>query len=180
MERTPNITYIAIAAMAKNRIIGNEGKIPWHLPEDFKHFKATTQGHPIIMGRKTFESIGRILPWRENIVLTRGDFSFPWLTVLHSLDELDGYLEKKYAPPVESITREIRAFICGGAQIYEEFFRIGKTDAVILSVVDMIPDGDTAFPYFEEWFTKIQEERRDGFTIEHWEKGHVPHQNPHL
>ncbi len=71
-----NIHYIAIAAMARNRIIGNEGKIPWHIPEDFAHFRATTKGHPIIMGRKTFESIGRILPGRENIVLTRGEFSF--------------------------------------------------------------------------------------------------------
>jgi dihydrofolate reductase len=66
-----SIKYIAIAAMAHNRMIGNAGKIPWYLPEDFRHFKETTQGHPIIMGRKTFESIGKPLPGRENIVLTR-------------------------------------------------------------------------------------------------------------
>ena len=77
MTETQKINYIAIAAMAHNRVIGNQGKIPWHIPEDFTHFRETTKGHPIIMGRKTFESIGRILPGRENIVLTRGDFSFP-------------------------------------------------------------------------------------------------------
>jgi dihydrofolate reductase len=62
MTQDKNIHYIAIAAMAKNRIIGNNGKIPWYIPEDFRHFKDTTSGHPIIMGRKTFESIGRVLP----------------------------------------------------------------------------------------------------------------------
>ena len=172
-----NIQYIAIAAMAKNRIIGNEWKIPWYIPEDFKHFKTTTEGHPIIMGRKTFESIGRLLPERENIVLTRGDFHFPGLTVMHSLDELDRYLLEKYSK-VDGW--EIRAYICGGSQIYEEFFRNDKTKEVILSVIDLVPDGDAAFPYFEESFTKVSQDIRDGFTIEHWKKGHIPHQNPHL
>lgn len=64
-------TLIAIAAMTKNRVIGNHGKIPWHIPEDFKHFKETTLGCPIIMGRNTYISIGRSLPGRENIVLTQ-------------------------------------------------------------------------------------------------------------
>ena len=107
--------FIAIAAMARNRVIGNEGKIPWYIPEDFKHFKETTQGYPIIMGRKTFESIGRILPGRENIVLTRGEFTFPGVTVVHSIEELENYLSKN---PIE------KAYICGGAQSYEEFFRL--------------------------------------------------------
>jgi dihydrofolate reductase len=170
MTQDKNIHYIAIAAMAKNRVIGNNGKIPWYIPEDFKHFKDTTSGHPIIMGRKTFESIGRILPWRENIVLTRGDFSFEGLTVIHSIDTLDNYLQDN---KVE------KAFICWGSQIYEEFFRLGKTDEVILSVVDMTPDGDAAFPYFEEEFTKVSEDKREGFTIEHWKKWNIPHQSPH-
>jgi dihydrofolate reductase len=84
--------YIAIAAMSENRAIGKDGKIPWYIPEDFKHFKEATLGCPIIMGRKTYESIGRPLPGRENIVLTRGDFHADGVTVLHSIDELDGYL----------------------------------------------------------------------------------------
>lgn len=170
------IEYIAIAAMARNRVIGNEGKIPWYIPEDFQHFKETTKWHPIIMGRKTFESIGRILPSRENIVLTRGEYSFPGLTVLHSIEELDSYLLETYQ---EHSSSPLQAYICGGAQIYEEFFQRGKTSTVILSVIDMIPDGDTAFPYFEEAFTKMKEDKRDGFVIEYWKRGHFPHQNPH-
>lgn len=162
--------FIAIAAMAKNRIIWNEGKIPWHIPEDFKHFKETTVGYPIIMGRKTFESIGRILPSRENIVLTRGNFSFDGLTVLNSIDQLDQYLESK---DIE------KAYICWGSQIYEEFFRNGKTDEVILSIIDIEPEGDRAFPYFEENFTKSSHDTREGFTIEHWIRWDHPHMNPY-
>lgn len=163
--------YTAIAAMAKNRIIWSAGNIPWHSAEDFAHFKATTLGHPIVMGRKTFESIGRILPGRENIVLTRGEYNFPWLIVLHSVDELDKYLSR------ESIER---AYICWGAQIYEEFFRLGKISEVVLSIMDIMPDGDVAFPYFEEGFTKVSEDKRDGFVIEHWTFGHHPGLHPHF
>jgi dihydrofolate reductase len=179
-----NIKYIAIAAMAKNRIIGNEWKIPWHIPEDFRHFRETTAGHPIIMGRKTFESIGRVLPWRENIVLTRGDFSFPGLTVMRSIDELEEYLSQKsdsqeQNPPNPLSQVGIQVYICWGSQIYEEFFRLGKTDEVSLSVVDIVPEGDVAFPYFEEDFTKVSEDKREGFTIEHWIRWDHPHMNPH-
>ncbi len=175
------IKYIAIAAMAKNRIIWNEGKIPWYIPEDFKHFKDTTAGHPIVMWRKTFESIGRVLPGRENIVLTRGDFIFPGVTVIHSVDELEAYLEGKITQlqDQDSSWLEPPVYICGGSQIYEEFFRLRKTDEVILSVVDLEPEWDTAFPYFEEDFTKSIQDIRDGFTIEHWIRGDHPHMNPY-
>lgn len=162
--------YIAIAAMARNRIIGNAGKIPWHIPEDFKHFKSTTEGYPIIMWRKTFESIGRVLPWRENIVLTRGDFSHDGVTVFHSIDALETYLLSK---KIE------KAYVCWGSQIYEEFFQNGKTDEVILSVIDLEPEWDAAFPYFEEDFTKSGQDIRDGFIIEHWIRGDHPHMNPY-
>ena len=159
--------------MTQNRVIGNEWKIPWHIAEDFKHFRETTAGHPIIMGRKTFESIGRILPGRENIVLTRGEFAHEWLTVLHSVGELEIYLVEKYGPqeqnpPSPLYQGGIRAFICWGSQIYEEFFRNEKTDEVILSVVDMEPKGDAYFPHFEENFQKVSEDRRDWFVIQHW------------
>lgn len=171
------VHYIAIAAMAKNRIIWDAGKIPWHSAEDFAHFKATTLGHPIIMGRKTFESIGRVLPGRENIVLTRGEFTFPGLTVLHSISELDEYLTHG---EIHSAWHQKMAFICWGAQIYEEFFRAGKVSEVILSVMDIVPDGDVAFPYFEEGYTKSSEERREGFAIEHWIAWHHPELHPHI
>ena len=170
MVENKKIIYIAIVAMAHNRIIGNEWKIPWYIPEDFKHFRETTAGHPIIMWRKTFESIGRALPGRENIVLTRWDFSHEWVTVIRSLEYLDDYLSE------QSIEK---AFICWWSQIYEEFFSLGKTDEIILSVVDMVPEGDTVFPYFEEDFTKVSEDKREGFIIEYWIRWEHLHMNPY-
>src|SRR6201999_2353605 len=93
--------FKAIAAMSENRVIGNGNKIPWHLPEDFKWFKKMTMGNVMVMGRKTFESIGKALPGRETIVLTRGEGAFPGAKTVKSLDEI---------PRDE--TRDV--FICGG------------------------------------------------------------------
>lgn len=75
MQKSHTTQLIAIAAISTNRAIGRDGKIPWYIPEDFAHFKSTTSGSPIIMGRRTFESIGRPLPGRENIVLSRSQFT---------------------------------------------------------------------------------------------------------
>lgn len=153
--------FIAIAAMSKNRVIGNGNTIPWHIPEDFQHFKETTLGHPIIMGRKTFESIGRPLPGRENIVLTSSDEKIEWTTICHSIPELQHSL----------FTKNIeKAFICGGWQVYNSFFKLWLTNEVILSVVDMVIEGDTTFPEFEEAFKLISEEQRWGFMIQTWRK----------
>ncbi len=85
--------FQAIAAMALNRVIGAGNQIPWRLPEDFKWFKQMTTGHVIVMGRKTFESIGRPLPKRETIVLTRGSFSYPGVKTIHDLSELTHWPE---------------------------------------------------------------------------------------
>src|ERR1017187_1561993 len=98
--------FKAIAAMSLNRAIGADNKIPWHLPEDFKWFKQLTMGHILVMGRKTFESIGRPLPGRETIVLSRSQFIHPGVRVISGLGQID--------PSTEP--REV--FICGGAQIY--------------------------------------------------------------
>src|ERR1051326_3729781 len=81
--------FKAIAAMSQNRVIGAGGGIPWHLPEDFKWFKQMTTGQVIVMGRKTFESIGKLLPHRETIVLSRSQFSHPGVRTVVSLDEID-------------------------------------------------------------------------------------------
>ena len=91
--------------MARNRVIGHGPEIPWHLPEDFKWFKATTMGQVLVMGRRTFESIGRALPGRKTLVLTRGDFSHPDVTVIRSLDEIAAHLDGR------------TCFIAGGAQV---------------------------------------------------------------
>ncbi|MDO8643795.1 MAG: dihydrofolate reductase, partial [bacterium] len=98
-----------IAAVAKNRIIGKNNQLPWHLPEDLKHFKEITMGHPILMGRKTFESIGHPLPGRENIVLTRDrSWKAEGVTVIHDFEAI---LKQRVA------TEE--NFVIGGSKIYE-------------------------------------------------------------
>jgi len=154
--------FIAIAAISENRAIGKWGKIPWYIPEDFKHFRETTLGCPIIMGRKTYESIGRPLPGRENIVLTRGDFLAEWITVLHSIEELQEYLAKKWIK---------KAFICWWSEIYKLFLDENITDEIILSRVQMhIDDADAFFPEFEEKFTLERTDEKDGFSVEYWKR----------
>lgn len=156
------IKFIAIAAISENRAIGKWGKIPWYIPEDFKHFKETTLSYPIIMGRKTYESIGRPLPWRENIVLSRNGTSYDWTLSIRSIKELKKYLEER------SIEK---AFICGWSEIYRLFFDDAITDEVILSRVSMyIEDADAFFPEFEEGFTLEKIDKREGFFIEYWKR----------
>jgi dihydrofolate reductase len=132
--------FKAIAAMSLNRVIGNENKIPWHLPEDFKFFKKMTTGHVIVMGRKTFESIGRPLPNRTTIVLTRGSFSFPGVQTCPGLAQLT-------ADPAIA-NREV--FICGGSQIYEQ--ALPSCSDLYLTLVNRKVAGDTFFPPFENAF----------------------------
>lgn len=127
-----------IAAVSENNVIGNKGKIPWHLPRDFKHFKETTMGHPIVMGRKTFESIGKPLPGRQNIILTRQkDFSVEGCSVIHSTSEL---------PQIDD-----EIFIIGGAEIYSQF--LSQADKIYLTKVHTEVTGDTLFPSLtaEQW-----------------------------
>ena len=130
--------FKAIAAMSLNRVIGNENKIPWHLPEDFQFFKKMTTGHVIVMGRKTFESIGRPLPNRTTIVLTRGSFSFPGVQTCPGLAQLT-------ADPAIA-NREV--FICGGAEIYKQ--SIAWANRLYLTLVDAEVTADTFFPPFDE------------------------------
>lgn len=135
---SPKRPWKAIAAMSENRVIGNAGKIPWHLPEDFKWVKACTLGQAIAMGRRTFESMGRPLPGRENIVISRSVESIPGCTVLRSLEELEAY-------PADG-----DIWIFGGAQIYASALnRIGE---LYLTLVKGVFEGDTFFPPFEEQF----------------------------
>ena len=138
--------FKAIAAMSLNRVIGNGNQIPWHLPDDFKWFKATTTGHVIVMGRKTFESIGRPLPNRETIVLSRSAFSFPGVKTISSLEEL----------PMLAGDKQI--FICGGAQIYEQ--TLSLCSELFLTLVKREVEGNAFFPKFEDKF-ELAEEIRD-------------------
>ncbi len=132
---------ILVAAMGKNRVIGIDGRMPWHLPADLKHFKQITMGKPVIMGRRTFESIGKALPGRTNIVLTRGDPPLPDDVI--RADSLDTALAAAGEAP--------EVMIIGGAQIYAE--ALPQATAMELTFVDAEPDGDTFFPEWErsEW-----------------------------
>lgn len=152
--------FKAIAAMSENRAIGNGNKIPWHLPEDFKWFKEKTTGQIIIMGRKTFESIGRPLPNRTTIVLSRGNFSHPGVKTASGLAEVD------FASP-ELMGKEV--FICGGAQIYEQ--TLPFCSDLFLTLVKRTVEGDAFFPPFEEDFVLGQVIRETPeFKILHYVK----------
>nr|AIA17930.1 Dihydrofolate reductase [uncultured bacterium] len=149
--------FKAIAAMSLNRVIGNGNKIPWHLPEDFKWFKQMTTGHVIVMGRKTFESIGKPLPNRETMVLSRSHFQYPGVKTISDLNQID----------LQNETREV--FICGGAQIY------GQTLAVCsdlyLTLVKREVEGDAFFPAFEDRFEPAEELRdTPEFKILHYRR----------
>jgi dihydrofolate reductase len=126
-----------IVAMDRNRVIGNQGRLPWHISADLKNFRAITMGKPIIMGRKTHESIGRVLPGRENVIITRDkNYQATGCTVLHSL-------ECVYAKFHDS--DEI--MIMGGAGLYEQ--TLAKAGRIYLTEVHAAVEGDTCFPDFD-------------------------------
>lgn len=132
-----------IVAMGENRVIGNKNELPWHLPEDLKYFKRVTMGHPVIMGRKTFESIGRPLPGRKNIVISaQEDYVAEGCTVLHSIEEVLMLNEKN---PGEEY------FVIGGAEIYKALLPVA--DRLYITFIYEKFEGDTVFPPFKinEW-----------------------------
>ena len=139
----------AIAAMAKNRVIGTGNKLPWHLPEDFKFFKEKTKGKVLIMGRKTFESLGKPLPTRFHIVITRNaDYKYedPNVEVVSNLQqavELAHMLTTKYFAKFGD-----EVFICGGGEIYKQALDV--TDRIYLTVIEKDYEGDAKFPEFSE------------------------------
>ena len=135
------VTYKAIVAMACNRVIGRDGKLPWHLPEDFKWFKKTTMRRPIVMGRKTWDSIGRPLPGRRNVVVSRTLSEAPAGTdLVASIDQL------------AELGLEGEVFVLGGAGIYEAM--LPMCSEVLLSYVFEAHEGDTTFPPFEQGFAE--------------------------
>src|SRR5437016_4527320 len=148
----------AIAAMSLNRVIGAGDKIPWHLPEDFKWFKQMTTGHVIVMGRKTFESIGKPLPNRTTVVLTRSPQAILGAQVMADLAELVAA-----APTFDG--RQI--FICGGAQIYQQALPLCSD--LYLTLVKRELEGDVFFPAFENDFELVREIRdASEFKILHY------------
>ena len=144
--------------MARNRVIGVSGGMPWHLPEEFRFFKKTTMGHVIVMGRKTYESLGKPLPGRRNIVLSRTMESVPEVTVVKNLEEL-----KKLNIPSEGI------FVIGGADIFR--LLLPECDELFITHVHREVPGDTFLPPFEKDFKQgeIMLET-DDFTVRHYRR----------
>lgn len=139
-----DVEVVIVAALDEGRVIGQGGALPWHLPADMRHFKEVTMGHPVIMGRRTYESMGRPLPGRENIVVTRspGDVEAPGCRVVGGLDQARRHV-------VDAGHR--RAMVIGGQSLYEQLLPIA--DRMELTVVHGRHDGDTFFPCFDsdEW-----------------------------
>jgi dihydrofolate reductase len=144
--KKPRIAIVAAIGRDKNlnRVLGKENKLLWHIPDDLKRFKALTIGHPIIFGRKTFESIGRPLPGRTNIVVTRDQsWTHEGVTVVHSLDE---------AIELANTLDQEEIHIGGGGQLYQEVLPL--VDKLYLTLIDDEKEGDAFFPPYEDQFTK--------------------------
>ena len=127
-----------VVAMAANRVIGNNNQLPWHLPADLKHFKQTTMGKPILMGRKTWESIGRPLPGRTNIVITRDEnYAAPGCLVVHSVEAA-----------MQAAEQQDEVMVIGGAEFYNQV--LPRTDTIYLTRIHQDFEGDTFFPELDE------------------------------
>jgi dihydrofolate reductase len=136
-----------IVAVAKNGVIGVNNTLPWHLPEDLKRFRALTTGHHIIMGRKTYDSLGRLLPGRTTVIVTRNpDYQVEGAVVVHSLEDA-----------IQACSNDDEAFLIGGAELYQEGFK--RANKLYLTEIDAEYEGDAHFPAFNqsEWRLIAQE-----------------------
>lgn len=148
------MTVAIVVAMGVDGVIGVDGGMPWHLPADLAHFKAMTFGHPMIMGRKTYESIGRPLPGRTTIVVTRqADWAADGVLVAVDFD----------AALALASALDPKVFVVGGAQIYAEALGCGVVDEMIVTHIDAAPKGDTYFPQlpWKDW-TETETESHEG------------------
>lgn len=148
------MTLALIAAIARNRTIGRAGTLPWHIPEDLKRFKRLTSGHTVVMGRRTWASLGKPLPNRRNVVLT--SHPVPGIECCRTTGEL-----------LASLASEPRVFIIGGAALYAAFLE--SADELYLTLVHRDVEGDTFFPPFEHLlgpvFRETAREDHDGFSF---------------
>ncbi|GAB7008851.1 dihydrofolate reductase [Halorubrum trueperi] len=168
-----DLAIVLVAAVAENRIIGDGGGMPWHYPADLAHFKRLTTGHPVIVGRATYESIasriGGPLPDRTSVVLTTrdiGDDDLPDCAVV--ANGLDEAIERAGADAVDRDVDEI--YVIGGATVYEQF--LDRADRMVLTEVPERPDGDTRFPAWEsaEWSAVDREDAGDGLAFVTYER----------
>jgi dihydrofolate reductase len=147
------MTVTLIAAVGANRAIGRDNDMPWHLPEDLAHFKRTTLGHTLVMGRRTYDSIGRALPGRTTVVLTRQQsWSAPNVLVAHSLERA---MELAHGDEV---------FIAGGGEIYAQALHLA--DAMVLTEVEQSPEAAVFFPEVDpRAWREVSRDPRDGFSF---------------
>jgi dihydrofolate reductase len=136
-----------IVAVARNRVIGLNNALPWHLPEDLKRFRALTTGHHIIMGRKTYESLNRLLPERTTVIVTRNSsYDVPGAVIVHTLEQA-----------LEACAGDDEAFIIGGAELYREGLTLAHK--MYITEIDAAFEGDVAFPEFDrtQWHETSRE-----------------------
>jgi dihydrofolate reductase len=155
------MTVTLVAAMGRNRVIGLDGDMPWHHPEDLAHFKRTTMGGAMVMGRKTFDAIGRPLPGRRTIVVTRSsDWSHDGVEVAHSLEQ------------AIALAGDSELFVVGGGDVYAQ--ALPMADRLVLTEIDESPDGDTFFPEWsrEDW-VETSRERSGPLAFVTWERREV-------
>lgn len=148
---------VLIAAVARNGVIGSEGGMPWHYPADLAHFKELTTGHPVVMGRRTYESIaaalGGPLPGRTTVVLSTRELDLPDGAVLA------GSVEEALALAADAPGGET-VFVAGGASVYEQF--LAHADRMVLTEIPESPDGDTRFPEWDDGAWAERERREEG------------------
>lgn len=152
---------IIIAAVSENGVIGKDGEIPWHYPEDLKHFKQKTTGHTVVMGRKTYESLPddyKPLPDRKNIVLSRSEPDLPEKVELATSLDQAWQIAEKYSD---------KCFIIGGSGVYEQ--TLGKADRMVLTRIHEKYEGDTYFPEWEEenWEEVSRDDREELSFLEY-------------
>jgi dihydrofolate reductase len=151
-RKTEQVMIISlIAAMSKERVIGRDGKLPWHVPADLTRFKTITMGHAVVMGRKTFESIGHPLPGRRNIVLTRTVKEIKGCEIAHSLHEA-----------ISATEGDEEIFICGGGEIFREALPLCQR--IYLTVIQESYQGDVYFPEIPPTFHQLHIEERSDLT----------------
>jgi dihydrofolate reductase len=134
---------ILIAALNKNRVIGRDGKIPWHIPEDLQRFKRITSNHTILMGRKTFESIGKPLPNRRNVIISRNKN--------HVAESMEVF--PTVASALSALENEEKVFVIGGGEIFLQ--TIDRADELNLTIVENDESGDVFFPPYEQLLGKL-------------------------
>lgn len=166
---------VLVAAVAANCVIGSNGDMPWHYPEDLKRFKRTTTGHPVIMGRKTFESIHRRLdgplPDRTNIVLTSDPSQLPdHDAVVPATSTTEAVEEASVATASEGPGDDV-AYVIGGGTVYEQF--LPQASHLLLTEIHQEHDGDTKFPeYDDETWREVEREEHEEFDFVTYERRH--------